>query len=148
MFCLSIRQPWAWLIVKGFKDIENRSWGTKFKGPILIHASSSFDEDTLRDVEAVKLIEELIGRRLPMRHEYPRGGIVGACVLTGCLPPNSELEMLSPWYTGDYGFQLQQAIELPFLQLRGALGFFGAQHGKLIVTNGDLPGQYQLQVQA
>jgi hypothetical protein len=39
MKALSIRQPWAWLIVNGYKDIENRSWATKFRGPVLIHAA-------------------------------------------------------------------------------------------------------------
>jgi hypothetical protein len=29
MKVLVVRQPWAWLIVNGFKDIENRSWKTK-----------------------------------------------------------------------------------------------------------------------
>ena len=39
MKALSIRQPWAWLIVNGHKDIENRSWPTRFRGPVLIHAA-------------------------------------------------------------------------------------------------------------
>ncbi len=38
---LSLRQPWAWLIVNGYKDIENRSWRTNHRGPLLIHASSN-----------------------------------------------------------------------------------------------------------
>lgn len=39
MKALSIRQPWAWLIVHGGKDIENRSWHTKFRGRFLVHAA-------------------------------------------------------------------------------------------------------------
>ena len=39
MKALSIRQPWAWLIVHGRKDIENRSWRTKFRGRFLVHAA-------------------------------------------------------------------------------------------------------------
>jgi len=35
---LSIRQPWAWLIVQGHKPIENRTWPTTYRGPLLIHA--------------------------------------------------------------------------------------------------------------
>jgi hypothetical protein len=38
MKAICIHQPWAHFIVKGFKDIENRSWKTKYRGPILIHA--------------------------------------------------------------------------------------------------------------
>jgi hypothetical protein len=33
MKVIVIRQPWAWLIVNGFKDIENRSWATGIAGP-------------------------------------------------------------------------------------------------------------------
>jgi len=32
MKALSILQPWAWLVVNGHKDIENRTWGTGFRG--------------------------------------------------------------------------------------------------------------------
>ncbi|AWI90326.1 hypothetical protein C0214_19955 [Methylobacterium sp. DM1] len=32
---LSIMQPWAWLIVNGHKDIENRDWRGHFRGPAL-----------------------------------------------------------------------------------------------------------------
>src|SRR5271165_5444563 len=40
---LSVRQPWAWLIVNGVKDIENRSFRTDHHGPLLIHAALSLD---------------------------------------------------------------------------------------------------------
>ena len=40
---LSIRQPWAWLIVSGLKDIENRTWRTDHRGTVYIHAGKSFD---------------------------------------------------------------------------------------------------------
>jgi len=43
MKALSIRQPWAWLLVEGFKDIENRTWKTNYRGSFLIHASKQFD---------------------------------------------------------------------------------------------------------
>jgi hypothetical protein len=35
---LSIRQPWAWLIVNGHKDVENRSWHTDFRGRVYVQA--------------------------------------------------------------------------------------------------------------
>lgn len=39
MKTLSVRQPWASLLVSGLKDIENRTWTPNFKGRIMIHAS-------------------------------------------------------------------------------------------------------------
>jgi hypothetical protein len=40
---LSVRQPWAWLIVNGLKDIENRPRRTLHRGPLLIHAGLNLD---------------------------------------------------------------------------------------------------------
>lgn len=40
---LSIRQPWAELILQGRKDIETRSWNTQFRGEFLIHTSKQID---------------------------------------------------------------------------------------------------------
>ena len=44
MRCLSIRQPWAWLICAGKKTIENRVWQTPYRGTIAIHASTTKSE--------------------------------------------------------------------------------------------------------
>jgi hypothetical protein len=47
MKCLSIKQPWAWAICnlpKEYrKDIENRTWNTKYRVEFLVHASKVFD---------------------------------------------------------------------------------------------------------
>lgn len=42
MKAISIKQPWASLIVNGIKDIENRTWATKYRGKVLIHASGTW----------------------------------------------------------------------------------------------------------
>ena len=42
-FALSIRQPWAELILRGEKNIETRTWNTKFRGEFLIHTSKQID---------------------------------------------------------------------------------------------------------
>lgn len=53
MKALSIRQPWAWLIVNGYKSIENRTWNTRIRGTILIHAGKGFDKEGYAWVRAV-----------------------------------------------------------------------------------------------
>ena len=57
---LSVWQPWAWPIVHGFKDVENRFWSTKFRGRLFIHASkrwgSSSDHTSARLAIQVKLL--------------------------------------------------------------------------------------------
>ncbi len=40
-YALSVRPPWAEQIVSGEKDIENRSWRMRYRGPIFIHESKS-----------------------------------------------------------------------------------------------------------
>ena len=48
---LTVRQPWAWAIIQGGKDVENRSGPTKHRGPLLIHAGSAFEPDGYETVE-------------------------------------------------------------------------------------------------
>ena len=42
MKTLSIKNPWAWLIASGYKDVENRTWKTNFRGTFLIHVSQKW----------------------------------------------------------------------------------------------------------
>lgn len=52
MKALTICQPYAELIARGEKPIENRTWATAYRGPLLIHAGKSRswmdDDDELR----------------------------------------------------------------------------------------------------
>ena len=41
MKTITIKQPWASLIIDGIKDIENRTWPTKFRGRVLVHSAES-----------------------------------------------------------------------------------------------------------
>jgi hypothetical protein len=117
---LSIRQPWAWLIVNGFKDIENRSWDTRYRGTVLIHASKGM---TRAEYEAAKGICESLPPleriTMPPFEKLERGGIVGYAHITG-----TTRESESPWFFGPVGFQLVGAKPLPFQQLKGRLSFF------------------------
>jgi hypothetical protein len=45
---LTIKQPWAFLIAAGIKDVENRTWAPRqFPGALLIHAGAGFDRMAL-----------------------------------------------------------------------------------------------------
>lgn len=52
MKVITIKQPWATLIMQGYKRFEFRSWQTKYRGDLLIHAGKG------RDKEAVKRLEK------------------------------------------------------------------------------------------
>lgn len=113
---LSIRQPWAWLICNGGKDIENRSWPTRFRGKFLVHAGKGM---TREEYEDAKWIAHNNGVRVPTYKQLERGGIVGMAEIVDCVN-RSE----SPWFFGQYGFVLRNAKPLPFHECKGALGFF------------------------
>jgi hypothetical protein len=119
-FALSIRQPWAWLIVNGHKDVENRSWPTKFRGRFLVHASATM---TRGDYEAcvIFISQFRTAWRLPAFDVLKAqcGGIVGAATLMDCTRADP-----SPWFVGDYGFVLAKPEGRPFLRCKGRLGFF------------------------
>lgn len=123
MKALSIKQPWAHLIVHGIKDIENRSWNTKYRGPFLVHAGKGFDQDGFD--RAMELMNHygLDPWGIPMEaKDFERGGIVGQAEIVDCIPPGSAHQNI--WYEGQYGFLLVNASRLPFRPYKGALGFF------------------------
>ena len=116
--CLSVRQPWAWLIVNGHKDIENRDWPTRLRGRILIHAGKAMTRD---DYEACQIFmaAQSIDVQLPDFDSLPRGGIVGEVVITDCVSASE-----SPWFVGRFGFVLANAKVNTFMPYKGQLGFF------------------------
>jgi hypothetical protein len=114
---LSIRQPWAWLILHAGKDIENRDWSPKFRGPFLIHAAGRIEpiDDDLR-----AFVKNISGLDIP--DDLPRGGIVGQAEIV-----NVVRHSTSPWFFGPCGLVLANAEPLPFRACRGMLGFFDAR---------------------
>lgn len=42
---LSLRQPWLWAILHAGKRIENRTWATKYRGRIRLHAAKTWDAE-------------------------------------------------------------------------------------------------------
>jgi hypothetical protein len=119
MKALSIRQPWAWLIVNGHKDIENRSRRTLLRETILVHAAKGM---TLEEYDAANEIAERQGVELPAFEDLERGGIVGQVKITDCVDVD-----LSPWFFGEWGYVLKDAKPLPFQPCQGKLGFFHPQ---------------------
>lgn len=90
---LSIRQPWAWLIVNGHKDVENRDWPTNFRGQLLVHAGLTM---TRRYYDQ---ISQELGNAgllppggLPAYEALARGGFVGKTRVVDCLQHHP-----SPW---------------------------------------------------
>jgi len=99
MKALSLKQPFAELILIGRKKIELRKWNTKFRGEFYIHASLSCDKEAMREFGF---------------SELPRGCIVGKARLVdvkkylseGEFDRDSELHLASSEW-GQYGFVLE-----------------------------------------
>ncbi len=72
MKALTIKQPWASLIVNGIKEYEFRSWKTKYRGKIYIHAGLSSNKSYLKYYEKYNL-------------EYLNGAIIGEAEITDCI---------------------------------------------------------------
>jgi ASCH domain len=132
MMAISIRQPWASLILKAGKDIENRSWKTSFRGRVLIHAAKGMTRDEHEDaiefaVDAMRVAARTSGasRIVTLRElgfsfeELQRGGIIGSVDIVDCVSQSD-----SPWFMGKFGFVLRNPQPLPFTPLKGQLGFF------------------------
>lgn len=116
MKALSILQPWAWLILHAGKDIENRTWPTRFRGEVLIHAGKTYSKRDYAE-DAIDLSKQY-GIIYPRREEMI-GGIVGIATITDCVSTSN-----SRWFNGPYGLVLQNARPVSFVPLRGELGFF------------------------
>lgn len=111
---LSILQPWAFLIVNGKKDIENRTWKTDFRGEFYIHAGRNFD---YKGYEWLCLHFPAVAILIPNKLEH--GGLVGKATLVDCVTQSD-----SPWFCGPYGFVLWDSQPIQFVPKVGQLGFF------------------------
>jgi hypothetical protein len=123
MKALSIRQPWAHALLHCGKDIENRSWqprnpGLRFRGPFLIHASSGLTaaEFAQASVDILQTCGTWIARE-----DLKLGGIVGEAEIVDVVKDST-----SRWFFGPIGLVICKARPLPFVPLKGALGFFDA----------------------
>lgn len=114
--CLSVRQPYAWLIVQRIKPVENRTWSTKFRGRVLIHAGVTYPKRDHRDD-----LEVWGEHGYPENRDSMLGGIVGEAVIVDCVKQHP-----SEFFFGPYGFVLERAKAYRrLIPLGGRLGFFG-----------------------
>lgn len=137
MKALSVRQPWAWLIVRPdlagaarnaaiaageLKDIENRCWPTKYRGRVLIHAAKGMTRAEYEDGQDPLWSSGGPRIDLPPFEQLERGGIVGVTTIDACISPPDRTSL---WHMGSaYGLHLVDTKPLPFIPCKGALRFF------------------------
>ena len=118
---LTVKQPWAWAIAQGWKDIENRTWPVPgyLRGEwVAIHASKSWDTDGF---DGFRDIMRRTGRSDCVYDcDDVRGALIAVVRVEG-----SVLSDASAWFAGPHGFPLRDAIKLPDpIKCRGALNFW------------------------
>ena len=124
MKAITIKQPYATLIAEGLKEYEFRTWKTKYRGDILIHAGKSVDRDAMKRFAYLNL-------------GYPLGCFVAKASITGCVEVNDEMKRVlrkrnfaiyegttenKSWH--GYGFKFENVEKIDPVPANGKLGLW------------------------
>jgi len=123
MKALSIRQPWAWAIINAGKDVENRTWATKFRGDVLLHASARADADADEILSFIK--QQFPAVPVPPAMHLSLGGIIGVARIVDCIQTSESFWAME----GCHHFVLADVRPLPLVKCTGALGFWEVPQG-------------------
>lgn len=126
MKAITIKQPWATLIAEGYKEYEFRTWKTKYRGEILIHAGKGVDKKALENFKYLNL-------------DYPVGKIIAKATITDCVKVDDNLRNIlakkdSIVYKGvidktasdweGYGFKLENVEKIVPIEINGKLSLW------------------------
>ena len=128
MKVITIKQPFASLIAAGIKEYEFRTWKTKYRGDILIHAGKGIDKKAMKKFEKYNL-------------DYPSGCIIAKVTITDCIEINDETrrkleEKNSLVYSSiiknkdwnGYGFKMENPIKIDPIYLNGKLSLWDYEY--------------------
>ena len=134
MKTLTIKQPFASLIAEGYKVYEFRTWKTKYRGDILIHAGKSIDKEAMKRFAYLNLT-------------YPTGKIIAKATITDCIEIDDNMkkklkELDEKVYHGaitkhsnknEFGFKLENVEKIPPIEINGALSFWEFPYEKNMI---------------
>jgi len=130
---ISIKQPWSFLIASGIKDVENRTWKTKFRGRVLLHAGAKRQSGILDSNNSTMTDEqwEAMGERGRVEcviSDSPTSAIIGSVEIVNCMSVKWDgVGSKSIWAEpGYFHWILRNPIlfEKPILNVKGTLLFF------------------------
>jgi len=115
---ITVKQPWAWAIFNVGKDIENRSWPTNYRGPLVIHAALNFHPEGYM---FLKENQRRFDTPIPNRFDFHLGHLMGMVNVVDCV-----LEHDSFWkHNNQFGFVLENPHEFKWKKkVRGNLGIW------------------------
>lgn len=124
MKVITIKQPFATLIAEGIKEYEFRTWKTKYRGDILIHAGKGIDKKAMKKYEHLNL-------------EYPAGCIIAKATITDCIKVDDEFRKIlnekNPLVYSNiikntewegYGFKLENIEKINQITINGKLSLW------------------------
>ena len=90
MKAITVKQPWAFLICAGVKDVENRTWNTKFRGRVLIHVSAKPEKrlSVLSKAQYETACKELQSKNLiptMALEDWDKSAIIGSVEIVDCV---------------------------------------------------------------
>lgn len=124
MKAITIKQPWATLIAEGYKEYEFRTWKTKYRGDILIHAGKGTDKKAMERFKNLNL-------------EYPVGQIIAKAAITDCIYVDEEFAqklfkkdpvvyrgLIDKGDWDGYGFKLENVEKIEPIEVNGKLSLW------------------------
>ncbi|EHQ41503.1 ASCH domain-containing protein [Myroides odoratus] len=115
---LSVKQPWAELICLGIKDVENRTWRTRFKGRVYIHASMHPDKSARLSKEREEVTDNID------EFQFKNSAIIGEVTIADCVQNHKSIwadkgEGIWHWVLKDAVF-----YDKPIENVKGKLGIW------------------------
>lgn len=118
---LTLWQPMAWAISDYTKRVENRPW-KPWKGvrTFAIHAGQTYHQPHAEQ------IADVFGIQVPSKNECPRGAIVAVVDLCGYVHEDDRVELVGddPWFSGPYGWMLENVRRLDPVPCKGERGLW------------------------
>ena len=121
MKALSIKPPWSTMIVMGLKDVENRTWRSTYRGPLLIHSSKTWDEAGWQFIQSKWPMFAALLLETPQLY----GSIIGRVDMVSCVTSHR-----SQFFTGPYGYVFENPVRFPLgmaVERRGQQRLFNVE---------------------
>lgn len=143
---LSIMQPWASMIAHGIKDIENRTWYTKYRGEFYIHASAKYDQHS--ELSYFQFNEMMSERNIDLAYAFlnkdlvkaPQGAIIGKVEIIDCVQNHpsiwAEVDTTGTKPIWNWVLKNHVLFEEPILNVKGQLNLWNVDIEKLL-NNGN-----------
>ena len=141
MLVLTLKQPYAWMVIFGTKPIENRRWVNALLNHLItrgeafaIHAGLSCTRDYYDEAVAYARSQDP-ELRVPRREDLVRGAILGTVVPTDVYRPEDWAPTRRWHMRGQYGWQLKDRTPLPSpVPAKGKQGFWSIDDALLGVA--------------